>query len=74
VAKAGYCEPVWHKSSYSDADNCVEIAVTEEHVMIRDSKETANRVLDFPHGEWAAFLTCIRHNEFDAGGPTATAG
>lgn len=47
----------WIKSSYSaDNGNCVEVAVTDTVIGVRDSKNVDGPVLSFPADRWAAFL------------------
>ena len=48
----------WRKSSYSNASaNCVEVAVADASVRVRDSKQHGRGpVLEFSPAEWAAFL------------------
>ncbi|MFC9124514.1 DUF397 domain-containing protein [Streptomyces sp. NPDC057067] len=50
-------EPAWFKSSYSGTggDNCVEIAVCSEAVLVRDSKDTQGHVLTVSPRAWSAF-------------------
>ncbi|MDQ0796187.1 DUF397 domain-containing protein [Streptomyces sp. B1I3] len=50
-------EPVWSKSSYSGTggDNCVEVAVRPEAVLVRDSKDTQRHALTISARAWAAF-------------------
>ncbi|QKV81053.1 DUF397 domain-containing protein [Amycolatopsis sp. Hca4] len=49
----------WVKSSASGSgtqgDDCVEVARTSEHVLIRDSKQP-DTWLSLPPGSWLAFL------------------
>ncbi|MEE1831033.1 DUF397 domain-containing protein [Streptomyces sp. SP17KL33] len=47
----------WFKSSYSgsEGDNCVEIAVRTEAVLIRDSKDTDRQALAVSRDAWSAF-------------------
>lgn len=55
----------WRKSSYSGGDggNCVEIAVTEKTVHVRDSKDKAGPTLAFSAETWTAFVNYARvHN------------
>jgi Domain of unknown function (DUF397) len=56
MTDAGY--PTWRKSSYSSGTgNCVEVAVAEASVRVRDSKQHGcGPVLEFSPAEWAAFL------------------
>jgi hypothetical protein len=50
----------WFKSSYSgtSGDDCVEVAVTEQAVCVRDSKDTARPHLAIGRKGWAHF---VRH-------------
>jgi hypothetical protein len=54
----------WFKSSYSSAqgDDCVEVAVTEAAVHVRDSKDTARPPFAVTSDNWARFV------RFAAGG------
>ncbi|MFJ5547373.1 DUF397 domain-containing protein [Streptomyces sp. NPDC093225] len=54
-------EPAWFKSTYSggDGDNCVEVAVQPEAVLVRDSKDTALRPLALSPRAWSAFTACV---------------
>ncbi|WP_236238883.1 DUF397 domain-containing protein [Streptomyces sp. CC228A] len=56
-------ELAWFKSSYSGSqgDSCVEVAVTEQAVHVRDSKD-----VELPHfavgrGGWARFTAFVAH-------------
>lgn len=47
----------WHRSSYSAGNGaCVEIALVEEVVAVRDSKDTGRPALVFSPRGWRAFL------------------
>ncbi|MFF3285696.1 DUF397 domain-containing protein [Streptomyces sp. NPDC003023] len=52
-------DQAWFKSSYSgsEGDNCVEVAVRMEAVLVRDSKDTELRPLTASPVAWAAFIT-----------------
>ena len=58
-------EPTWRKSSRSAAYGCVEIAVFENTIAIRDSKDRKGAVLRFTPAEWRDFLGGVRAGEFD---------
>ncbi|MFD5764328.1 DUF397 domain-containing protein [Streptomyces sp. NPDC127049] len=51
-------ELAWFKSSYSgtQGDNCVEVAVTEQAVHVRDSKDITRPDFAFGHEGWARFV------------------
>ncbi|WP_110945569.1 DUF397 domain-containing protein [Streptomyces avicenniae] len=54
----------WRKSSYSDGEgqNCVEIAMLDGAVAVRDSKAPDNPHLMIPRDRFAALITAIsRH-------------
>ncbi|MEV0644917.1 DUF397 domain-containing protein [Phytomonospora sp. NPDC050363] len=48
----------WRKSSRSanSAGQCVEVAVYQERVMVRDSKNPEGAVLACPRGQWEGFV------------------
>ncbi|MEU3997463.1 DUF397 domain-containing protein [Streptomyces fungicidicus] len=48
----------WFKSSYSSAqgDDCVEVAVTEQTVHVRDSKDLVRRPFAVGREGWAHFV------------------
>jgi len=59
-------EIVWRKSSRSGGSgDCVEVAVLEDRVLVRDSKEPDGAVLTFTHSEWRAFVGGATDGEFD---------
>jgi hypothetical protein len=51
---------VWHKSSYSEAGNCVEVAYTATSVLVRDSNDRSDTALYIPRSMWLRFLADIR--------------
>jgi Domain of unknown function (DUF397) len=57
----------WRKSSYSDDQgyDCVEVAVHEGQVLIRDSKRSDGPTLAFTPSEWRAFISGVKDSEFD---------
>ncbi|MGW7568969.1 DUF397 domain-containing protein [Streptomyces tendae] len=48
----------WFRSSYSGTagDNCVEVAVTEQAIQVRDSKDVSRPHLDVCRSGWARFV------------------
>ncbi|MER6014390.1 DUF397 domain-containing protein [Streptomyces bluensis] len=48
----------WFKSSYSGSsgDSCIEVAVTEQAVRVRDSKDVTRPHLDVRPEEWVRFV------------------
>ncbi|OON72663.1 hypothetical protein B1H18_29095 [Streptomyces tsukubensis] len=57
-SEPGNSEPVWFKSSYSagDGGDCVEVAVADAAVRIRDSRRTDGPFLHVGAAEWVAFV------------------
>jgi len=55
----------WVKSSHSTVGECVEVAVTDDGIAVRDSKDPDGPVLRFTRAEWAAFLAGVWAGEFD---------
>ncbi|MFF0450622.1 DUF397 domain-containing protein [Streptomyces sp. NPDC004609] len=52
----------WFKSSYSgtQGDNCVEVAVTEQVVCVRDSKDVTGPRFAVGREGWAVFVQYTR--------------
>ncbi|GAA0927255.1 DUF397 domain-containing protein [Streptomyces thermoalcalitolerans] len=52
----------WFKSSYSGTagDNCVEVAVTEQAVRVRDSKDVTRPSLAVGRDSWTRFVAFSR--------------
>lgn len=59
-------EFVWRKSSWSGADNCVEVAFRDA-VFVRDSKNPDDGVLTFPPTGWVQFLNAAASEQFLCG-------
>jgi hypothetical protein len=55
----------WRKSSRSGENGCVEVALVDGRVAVRDSKDRGGPVLVFDPHEWDAFLAATRNGEFD---------
>ncbi|MFE1247442.1 DUF397 domain-containing protein [Streptomyces sp. NPDC058766] len=51
-------EPAWFKSSYSgtQGDDCVEVAITEQVVCVRDSKDVTRPHFAVGRKEWVRFV------------------
>lgn len=51
-------ELAWFKSSYSGTagDNCVEVAVTEDTIHVRDSKDLWHQPLAVGRDGWTSFV------------------
>lgn len=59
--------PAWRKSTFSNANGCVEVAFVRNgsRIAVRDSKNRYGPVLVFSKPEWEAFLGGVRGGEFD---------
>jgi hypothetical protein len=55
----------WRKSTRSGTNGCVEVALLDTEVAVRDSKDRGGSVLVFTANEWATFLRGVRDGEFD---------
>jgi hypothetical protein len=55
----------WRKSSRSGSNGCVEVALVDDHVGIRDSKDPLGPVLVFAIREWQAFAAGMKDGEFE---------
>jgi Domain of unknown function (DUF397) len=58
----------WHKSTLSQANGCVEVAIQDDGVAVRDSKDRSGPVLVFTRQEWEAFVGGVRAGDFDLEG------
>ena len=50
----------WRKSTASNTGNCVEVAIVDRSVRIRDSANPNGAVLELPPAAWSFFLTRAR--------------
>lgn len=62
----------WRKSTRCSAEDsqCVEVAITDQVVAVRDSKDPFSPVLRFTFEEWEAFVSDVKIGSFDV--PAAT--
>jgi uncharacterized protein DUF397 len=58
-------DAAWFKSSWSQANGCVEVAFVEDQIALRDSKDPNGPVLVFTAHEWASLLGKIRNGELE---------
>ncbi|GAA2353648.1 DUF397 domain-containing protein [Streptomyces carpaticus] len=51
----------WFKSSYSGSqgDDCVEIAIADQAIHVRDSKDTTRTPFTVSHESWTPFLRSL---------------
>ena len=57
----------WRHSSFSSGSEstCVDVAVRDELVEVRDSKDPHGPTLSFTFAEWRVFLLGVRAGEFE---------
>ncbi|HEY4503985.1 MAG TPA: DUF397 domain-containing protein [Candidatus Paceibacterota bacterium] len=46
-------------------NRCVLVAMKEEGVAVRDTKDSSKTTLFFNHDEWKAFINGVKNKEFD---------
>jgi hypothetical protein len=57
---------VWRKSTRSSGSGqCVEIMMTDDAVLVRDTKDRTKLAHVFTYAEWAAFTGGVKDGEFD---------
>jgi hypothetical protein len=60
-----FAAPVWRKSSASAQGNCVEVAIMNETVLVRDTKAAgAGPTLNFDRAAWNNFITTVQSDQF----------
>jgi hypothetical protein len=57
-------EVAWRKSAECGNGECVEVAASNDSVLIRNSQQP-DKVLAFTAAEWAVFARGMRLGEFD---------
>jgi hypothetical protein len=53
---------VWRTSSRCDSGSCVEVAVTDDRVLLRDSRDPDGPRLSLTRAEWVEFLAWVRRD------------
>ena len=66
MASMDLTRAAWHKSTRSSGNgNCVEVAVVDDTVGVRDTKNREGGMLVFSAAEWSVFLSGAKNGEFD---------
>jgi hypothetical protein len=55
----------WRRSSRCGSDACVEVAIFNRKVFVRNSKNASDKYLIFDAEEWKSFIAGAQNNEFD---------
>ena len=55
----------WRTSTLCDLNGCVEVALLDGRIAVRDAKDKGGPVLLFTPREWEAFVGGVRSGEFD---------
>lgn len=64
----GFPSHLWRKSSHTtDIGQCVEVALTDEAVGIRDTKDRAGGLLAVTAEAWAGFVGRLKTGDYDRG-------
>lgn len=58
-------ELVWHRSSTCESGACVEVAATDDAVMVRNSASLQEAPVTMSHLGWHEFLAQAREGAFD---------
>jgi hypothetical protein len=58
---------VWRKSRRCDSSACVEVAVTSESVVLRNSQDPGGSVLHLSKDQWTAFIAFVQADGIQAG-------
>jgi len=65
VAENRSLRPEWRRSSRCDGGQCIEVALLDNQIAMRDSTDPAGPILDFDAQTWRAFVVSLRAGEFD---------
>lgn len=58
-------ELVWQRSSACESGACVEVAITDNAVMVRNSANPDDMLATKSHSEWQEFLAAVKDGNFD---------
>jgi hypothetical protein len=61
-----YDDLPWKVSTRTGGEgNCVEVAVTDETIYVRDTKDRSKAPHAYTRAEWDAFIGGVKDGEFD---------
>lgn len=55
----------WVSSEFCTNSSCVEVALVEDAVLVRDAKDADHAPLRFDVPEWEAFVAGVKAGQFD---------
>lgn len=55
----------WKTSSWCASQTCVEVGITDDFVLVRDTKDAAGPSLQYSRSEWRDFVAGVKSGEFD---------
>jgi hypothetical protein len=55
---------LWRRSKACNPIQCVEVALCQDRVLVRDSKNPEAGFLEFTRDEWRTFLRGVARREF----------
>ena len=58
-------DPQWRTSTRSQDTNCVEVALIDGEVLVRDTKNREALTLAIAQGQWREFVEAVKGGEFD---------
>lgn len=58
-------ELAWRKSTRTAEYNCVEVALTSEIAVVRDSKDRDGGHFAISRPQWQSFLSALRADHYD---------
>lgn len=71
MSEPSFSDARFFKSSFSPPRDggCVEVAMDEDRIAVRDSKDPDGGILVFNRREWNAFIEGVKRGEFDLNRP-----
>lgn len=57
-------KPMWRKAKQCDGGSCVEIAIQDEHVLVRRSTDPDGTLIILSHDMWKEFVARVKHDDF----------
>lgn len=55
---------MWRKAKQCDGGSCVEIAIQDEHVLVRRSTDPDSTLIILSHEMWKEFVARVKDDDF----------